>query len=197
MAIQRIVVIGASAGGIDALRIEAPSLPEDFEAPLCVVMHTAPDSPGTLHGILARAGTLAAIAALDGMRLRAGHIYVAPPGPHLVIEPGRLRVTRGPRENRFRPAIDPLFRSAAQVFGPAAIGVILTGNLHDGVAGLWAIKKLGGTAIVQDPDDALFPSMPHNALQNVAVDYRLPITDIGPLLSELIAVAPAPLPTKV
>src|SRR5262245_49460698 len=133
MALQRIVVIGTSAGGIDALKILVARLPQDFAAPLCIAMHTAPDSPGMLHDILGRVGVLPAVAAVDGMRLRMGHIYVAPPDRHLLIEPGRTRVTRGPRENRFRPAIDPLFRSAAQVFGPAAIGVILTGNLDDGV----------------------------------------------------------------
>src|SRR5262245_51755886 len=191
MATSRIVVIGASAGGIEALKTLAASLPEDFQAPVCIVMHTSPDSPGTLHDILGRAGVIPAVTASDGMRLRMGHIYVAPPDRHLVVEPGRIRVTRGPRENRFRPAIDPLFRSAAQVFGPAAIGVILTGNLDDGIAGLWAIKKLGGIAIVQDPDDALFSAMPNNALQSVAIDHRVPIADLGPLLTALVETEPA------
>jgi len=122
---------------------------------------------------------------VDGERIRQGRIYVAPPDRHLIIEPGVVRVTRGPRENRFRPAIDPLFRSAAQVYGPRVIGVILTGGLDDGVAGLWAVKQLGGTAIVQDPDEALFDSMPRNALQFVRADYRLPIVEVAPRLVEL------------
>ena len=123
--------------------------------------------------------------AFDGQRLEAGHVYLAQPDRHLLVEPGRLRVTRGPREHRFRPAIDPLFRSAAQVFGPAAIGVILTGNLDDGTAGLWTIKKLGGIAIVQDPSDAVFPAMPTNALRHVEVDHVVPVSRIPPLLDEL------------
>jgi two-component system chemotaxis response regulator CheB len=178
---------GASAGGIEALRELVAALPADFPAPICVVMHTSPQSPGILDSILLRAGRLAANNARDRERLAPGQIYVAPPNCHLLVEPGIVRVTRGPRENRFRPAIDPLFRSAAQVFGPAAIGVVLTGNLDDGTAGLWAIKQLGGTAIVQGPDDALFPSMPATALQHVRVDYSLPLAQIGPMLVQLTA----------
>jgi two-component system chemotaxis response regulator CheB len=110
---------------------------------------------------------------------------VAPPDCHLLIEPGRVRVTRGPRENCFRPAIDPLFRAAAQVYGPAAIGVILTGNLGDGTAGLWAIKQLGGTTVVQDPADALFSGMAQSALNHVRVDHCVPLSEIAPLLVRL------------
>jgi two-component system, chemotaxis family, protein-glutamate methylesterase/glutaminase len=128
--------------------------------------------------------------ACNGQRLQSGRIYIAPPDRHLVVEPGRLRVAKGPREHGFRPAVDPLFRSAAQVYGPAAIGVILTGNLDDGVAGLWTIKKLGGTAIAQDPADALFPSMPLHALGQVHVDYKVPLSRIPSLLVELTAEAP-------
>src|SRR5262245_16612417 len=148
-------------------------------------MHSAPEAPGVLDAILSRAGTLPAPNAINGERLQPGHVYVAPPDFHLVVEPGVLRVTKGPRENRFRPAIDPLFRSAAQVYGPGAIGVILTGSLDDGTDGLWAIKQLGGVAIVQDPLDALFPSMPQNAVDHVHVDYILPLADIARKLTEL------------
>ena len=182
---KRLVVIGTSAGGIEALRDLVARLPPDFESPIAVVMHTSPQSPGLLHEILSRSGRLPAIQPNGGERLRDGHIYVAPPDFHLLVEPGRVRLSKGPRENRFRPAIDPLFRSAAQVYGPGAIGVVMTGNLDDGAAGLWAIKRLGGTAIVQDPDDALFPSMPEHALRAVAVDYRVPLRDLGALLTEL------------
>src|SRR5215216_1470714 len=157
---QHLVVIGCSAGGIEALRELASALPADFPAPIAIVTHMSPESPGLLHEIISRSGPLPAIHPLNSERLRPGQIYVAPPDFHLLIEPGRVRLSKGPKENRFRPAIDPLFRSAAQVYGPAAIGVILTGNLDDGAAGLWAIKKLGGMAIVQDPSDAMFPSMP-------------------------------------
>jgi two-component system, chemotaxis family, protein-glutamate methylesterase/glutaminase len=191
MPTQNVVVIGTSAGGIDALRTIVGALPADFPAPICVVMHTSPQSPGVLHDILSRAGPLRGIDPTNGHRLKPGNIYVAPPDCHLVVEPGRLRVTKGPRENRFRPAIDPLFRSAAQVYGPSAIGVILTGNLDDGTAGLWAIKQLGGIAIVQDPTEAQFPSMPRSAVTHVAADHVVPLADVAPLLIRLTAVHPA------
>jgi two-component system chemotaxis response regulator CheB len=122
---------------------------------------------------------------VDKERIQPGHIYVAPPDQHLLVEPNRIRLTRGPKENRFRPAVDPLFRSAAQAYGPRVIGVILTGNLDDGTAGLWAVKRLGGTAIVQDPQDALAPSMPRSALRQVEVDHCLPLAEIAPLLARL------------
>jgi two-component system, chemotaxis family, protein-glutamate methylesterase/glutaminase len=190
MSIRRIVVIGASAGALDTLRVLVAGLPVDFPAPICVVVHTSPQSPGVLASILARVGTLRADNARDGERLHPGQIYVAPPDFHLTVEPGRLRVTRGPRENRFRPAIDPLFRSAAQVFGPGAIGVILTGNMDDGVAGLWAIKQLGGVAVIQDPEDALYPALPFHAMRHVAADHVLPVTEIPARLARLVSEAP-------
>ena len=186
MAAKRVVVIGGSSGAIEAMRVIVQGLPADFAAPVCVVLHTSPQSPGILDAILGRAGKLPAAAAVTGARLRAGHIYVAPPDHHLVIEPGELRLSKGPRENRFRPAVDPLFRSAAQVYGAGAIGVVLTGSLDDGTAGLWTIKQLGGTTIVQDPDDALFPSMPASALQHVDVDYVVRVPEIAALLVRLL-----------
>jgi two-component system chemotaxis response regulator CheB len=189
--VKHIVVVGASSGGIEALRELVQGLSEDFAAPICVVLHTSPEAPGILDAILSRAGVLPAHNARDRERLRPGLIYVAPPDCHLLVEPGRVRVTKGPRENRFRPAIDPLFRSAAQVYGPGVIGVILTGNLDDGTAGLWAVKQLGGTSVVQHPDDALFPAMPQNALRHVRVDYSLPLVEIPPLLVRLTSEIPA------
>lgn len=188
MHIRQVVVVGASAGGIEALRDLVGRLPRDFPAPIAITLHTSPESPGVLHEILGRAGRLPVISPTDNERLAPGSIYVAPPDYHLLLEPGRVRVTKGPRENRFRPAIDPMFRSAAQVFGPGAIGVVLTGNLDDGTAGLWAIKQLGGVAIVQDPDDAMFPSMPQSALDHVKVDHSVPVSDIARLLVRLTAV---------
>jgi two-component system chemotaxis response regulator CheB len=202
MRTKRVVVVGSSAGGIEALRELASGLPVDFPAPVCIVLHTSPEAPGVVDSILSRSGPVPATNARDRQRLEPGRIYVAPPDSHLLIEPGRVRVTKGPRENRFRPAIDPLFRSAAQVFGPAAIGVILTGNLGDGTAGLWAIKQLGGTTVVQDPADALFPSMPQSAMNHVRIDYVLPLSEIPALLvrltaEEMPAVAAAPVPESV
>jgi two-component system, chemotaxis family, protein-glutamate methylesterase/glutaminase len=182
---KRLVVIGASAGGLEALRSLLAGLPATFPAALCIVTHTSPESPGLLPQILDRVSRLPVAQASNGQRLESGHVYVAVPDRHLLVEPGRLRVAKGPREHGFRPAIDPLFRSAAQVFGPAAIGVVLTGNLDDGTAGLWTIKKLGGTAIVQHPDDALFPSMPRHASMAVNVDYSVPLSRLPSLLVEL------------
>jgi two-component system, chemotaxis family, protein-glutamate methylesterase/glutaminase len=185
MPFEHLVTIGASSGGIEALSAVIAALPADFPAPICVVIHTAADSPGMLHLILGRAKRLPAEVATSGAKLEAGHIYVAPADRHMLVEPGTLVVAAGPKENRVRPAIDPLFRSAAQVYGPRVIGVIMTGGLDDGTAGLWAIKQLGGIAVVQDPKDALFPSMPSHAIRHVNVDYCVPLEAIGPLLVRL------------
>jgi two-component system, chemotaxis family, protein-glutamate methylesterase/glutaminase len=182
---QRIVVIGASSGGIEALRTLLAALPGDFPAAVCVVVHTAPQAPGVLPQIFARTSPLVVTNPRDGDALVPGRVYVAPPDRHLLVEPGRVRVTKGPKENRFRPAIDPLFRSAAQVFGPGAIGVVLTGSLDDGTSGLDVIKRLGGTAVVQDPADALYPSMPQSAIDHVAVDRVVRLADLAPLLVDL------------
>src|SRR5215203_6547879 len=190
MRTKHLVVIGASAGGIETLRELVAGLPRDFPAAICVVLHSSPQSPGVLGAILTRAGSLPAHNARDRERLEPGHIYVAPPDYHLVIEPGRVRITKGPRENRFRPAIDPLFRSAAQVYGPAAVGVVLTGNLDDGTAGLWVIKQLGGVAIVQDPADAAYPSMPQSAINHVKVDHVVPLQAVAPLLARVVSMSP-------
>ena len=183
-----LVVIGTSSGGLEALREIVSGLPADFTAAIAVVMHTAPQAPGILHEILQPFSRLPCIRPHDENPLRAGTIYFAPPNHHLLIERRCLRLTKEPKENRFRPAIDPLFRSAAQVFGPNAIGVVLTGNLGDGAAGLWTIKQLGGVAIVQDPQTALFPSMPRNAIAHADVDYILQLSDIPPLLARLTSV---------
>ena len=186
---KNIIVIGASAGGLEALRALVGGLPKDFSASLFIVLHTSPEAPGLLAGILDRSGPLPAVKAKDKERIRPGNIYVAPPDHHLVIEPGLVRVTQGPKENRFRPAIDPLFRSAAQVYGPRTVGVILSGYQDDGTAGLITIKQLGGTAIVQDPRDALVPYMPESALAHVNVDYCVSLEEIAPLLLRLATVA--------
>jgi two-component system, chemotaxis family, protein-glutamate methylesterase/glutaminase len=182
---RRIVVIGASAGGIDALRSLLSELPPDFPVPIGIVIHTAAESPGVLAQIFQRWTRLHVTLAFDTCPLQPGHVYVAPPDRHLLVEPGRVRTTKGPREHGFRPAVDPLFRSAAQVYGPGAIGVILSGNLDDGSAGLWTIKKLGGIAVVQDPADALFPSMPFHALEAVDADHVARLSEIPSILAEL------------
>jgi two-component system, chemotaxis family, protein-glutamate methylesterase/glutaminase len=182
-----IIVIGGSAGGIETLRSLVAGLPSDLPATIFIVMHTGADSPSVLDLILNRAGPLPAITPRDKQKIPRGKIVVAPPDHHLIIEPDRICLSRGPKENRFRPAIDPLFRSAAQVYGPRVIGVILTGGLDDGTAGLWAIKRLGGMAVVQDPRDALVPSMAESALRYVEVDHCVPLQEIAPLLVKLTA----------
>jgi two-component system chemotaxis response regulator CheB len=182
-----IVVIGTSAGGIDALRELVSGLPADFPAAIFVVVHTSPNSPGILASILERAGELPAVCVSKMDVIKAGRIYVPKPDHHLVLERGLARATRGPKENRFRPAVDPLFRSAAQAYGPRVIGVILTGGLDDGTVGLAAVKKLGGTAIVQDPEDALVASMPLSALAHVEVDHCVPLARMAALLTHLTA----------
>jgi two-component system chemotaxis response regulator CheB len=131
------------------------------------------------------AGPLPASVPTDFEPLKSGHIYVAPPDNHLLLEQGYVRLTRGPKENRFRPSIDALFRSAAYAYGPRVVGVILTGMLDDGTAGLWSVKDRGGATVVQDPLEAAAPSMPQSAMQNVRVDHRLPLSGIAPLLKEL------------
>ena len=185
MARKDIVVVGASAGGMGALERLAAGLPRDLPAAVFVVWHLAPGVKTILPRVLTRAGPLPAVTPADGDRIEPGRIYVAPNDHHMLLEKGYIRVTRGPKENRFRPAIDPLFRSAAYIYGSRAIGVVLTGALDDGTAGLWAIKLRGGTAIVQDPEDAEHRSMPLNALDNVEVDYKVPTAEMGPLLSRL------------
>lgn len=180
-----IIVIGASIGGLEALRALLPSLPQDLPAALFVVWHLAPTSLGVLPAVLQAVSPLPIANAQDGEAIRPGRIYVAPPDQHLVLEPGRVRLTRGPKENRFRPAVDPLFRSAAAAYGPRVVGVVLSGALDDGTAGLWAVKDRGGVALVQDPLDALEPSMPHNARQHVSIDQVASAQTLGRMLNDL------------
>jgi two-component system chemotaxis response regulator CheB len=139
-----------------------------------------------LPNILSNAGILNAQHAIDQQKIEMGKIYVAPPDHHLLVEQGLMRVVGGPKENRHRPAIDALFRSAAIAYGTQVVGVVLTGVLDDGTAGLLAIKQRNGIAIVQDPNDAIYADMPRSALRRVAVDYCVPIVEIGPLLVRLV-----------
>jgi two-component system chemotaxis response regulator CheB len=183
-----IVVIGASAGGLAALSAIVRRWPRNLPASVFVVIHTAPQSPGYLADILTRLGSLRARYAADGELFAPGVIYIAPADHHLLIEPAQtMRVVRGPRENWARPAIDPLFRSAALGFGRRVIGVVLSGGLDDGTAGLRAIKLCGGTTAVQDPHDAAVSSMPRSAALNVRIDHCAPAEALGPLLEQLIA----------
>jgi len=182
----RIIVIGASAGGVEALQALVGGLPANFPAAVLVVLHVAPYSPSALPAILSRAGALPARHPRDGEALEAGQIYVAPPDCHLLLDGERVAVKKGPKENRSRPAVDALFRSAAYTHGEGVIGVVLSGLLDDGTSGLWTIKRLGGTAVVQQPEDAQYDSMPRSALQHVDVDHVLPAEELGELLTRLV-----------
>jgi two-component system chemotaxis response regulator CheB len=179
-----IVVVGASAGGVEALRTLAAGLPADFPAAVCVVLHVPPTS-SVLPAILTRAGKLPAEHARNRHPIEHGRIYVAPPDYHLLLEDDLMRLERGPRENGHRPAIDPLFRTAAMRYGNRVVGVILSGSLDDGVTGLGAIKRLGGTVIVQDPEDALYPEMARSAVDAGLADHIVPVAAIPQLLVQL------------
>jgi len=180
-----IVTVGASSGGVEALMRVIGGLPGDLPAAVFVVMHFPESAPSALPLILNRVGALEAVRAEDGEPIKSGRIYVAPPDLHLLVEKGRVRLTRGPKENRHRPAVNPLFRAAALAYGPRVTGVVLTGADNDGTAGLQAIKRRGGVAVVQDPEDALFPRMPESALEYADVDHCLPLGEIAPLLAQL------------
>ena len=183
---RRLIVIGASAGGVEALSRVVAALPEDLGAAVAVVLHISTSGTSVLPQILDRAGSLKAVRATDGDPVRHGCIHVAPPNHHLVVRDGVFGIDSGPRENGHRPAVDPLFFTAAREYGPAAIGVILTGTLDDGAAGLAAIKLAGGVAVVQDPDDALYAGMPASALERTAADHVVPLAEIGELLVSLV-----------
>jgi two-component system chemotaxis response regulator CheB len=182
MAAQPIVVLGGSAGALEAISTVLGGLPGNLDASLFIVLHTAPQGGGALAQILGRATGIKVEAAVDGAPIERSRVYVAPPDHHLTLSRESMQVERGPRENGFRPAIDPLFRSAAKVFDSRAVGVILSGALDDGTFGLMALKQAGGAAIVQHPYEAFLPSMPLSAIQNVEVDYIVRSNEIAPLL---------------
>lgn len=186
MAKPDIIVIGASAGGLEAFRTLISDLPSDLPAAVFIVWHISPDYPSLLPQILERVSALPIAHALHNELIKSGRIYIAPPDRHLLVEPQTVRLSRGPRENRFRPAIDVLFRSAARFYGERVLGVVLSGGLDDGAAGLYAIKQRGGIAVVQDPSDALHDSMPKAALRAVSVDYCVPIAQMAALLVRLV-----------
>jgi two-component system, chemotaxis family, protein-glutamate methylesterase/glutaminase len=180
-----IIVIGASAGGVHALSELAAGLPADLPAAVFVVLHISPYGRSALPAILRRVSALPVDHPHDGETIRHGRIYVAPPNLHLALEEDRIRLSPGPTENAHRPAIDVLFRTAAQTHGARVIGIVLTGNLDDGTAGLTQVKRHGGLAIVQDPGEAEYPSMPESALRHAGVDCVLPLLEIGPALGRL------------
>jgi two-component system, chemotaxis family, protein-glutamate methylesterase/glutaminase len=181
-----VIVIGASAGGLAALKELVAGLPAELEAAVFVVLHLGANDDSHLHEILQKHSKLLVVQAKDGESIRRGVIFVARPDCHLVLEKDVVRLTQGPREKRHRPAIDALFRSAASVFESRVIGVILSGTLDDGSAGLWWIKQRGGTAVVQDPRDAEFSAMPDNAIAQVNTDHIVPVREMPQLLVRLV-----------
>lgn len=189
-----IIVVGASAGGVEALTNLVKQLPPNLNAAIFIVLHVPSHGMSVLPQILARAGKLPVSHAKDGEAIVLGRIYVAPPDYHLLLKPGYISLTRGPKENSHRPSVDPLFRTAAQSYGRRVVGVVLTGVLDDGTAGLDAVKMRGGVAIVQDPDDAMYSGMPRSAIENVDdIDHILPLSNIP---SVLVTLANTPLQTE-
>jgi len=181
-----IIVIGASAGGVEALQRLCRGLPAGFPGCVFVVQHLSPWARSVLPQLLDRAGPLRAVSPVDGQAIEPGHIYVGAPDHHMLLRQGKILMRRGPFENRTRPAVNALFRSAAVHYGSRTIGVVLTGLLDDGTDGLIAIKAAGGLSVVQDPDEAEWPSMPRNALKRDHVDHKAPVADLPALLMRLV-----------
>ena len=181
-----VIVIGASAGGIPDLQTLFRAFKPDLPAAIFVVLHLLPKARSFLPSILQKQTLVPVEHAKDGEAIQTGRAYVAPPDRHLIVESGHVHLTVGPKENRTRPAINPLFRSAALAYGPRVIGVVLSGILDDGTAGLWEIKRRGGVAVVQLPEDASHKDMPKSAIANVHVDYQIPVAEMGDLLVSLV-----------
>lgn len=181
-----IIVIGASAGGVAALKEFVKSLPADFGGSVFIVLHIPAYSQTRLPWILDEAGALNAILPQDGDPILPGNIYIATNDHHMILEEGRIIVRRGPKENRFRPSIDALFRSAAYIYRERVIGIILSGMLDDGTSGAWTIKQNGGVVIVQLPEEAEQPQLPNNVLEYVEADYVIPVRDMAPIILGMI-----------
>lgn len=187
-----IIVIGGSSGATTPLKAILGGFPRDLPAAVFAVLHIPARSTGILATVASAAGPLPVRQAEEGMPIERGHVYIAAPDHHMILTDGHIRLGRGPRENMVRPAIDPLFRSAAAAYGPRVIGVVLSGLLSDGAAGLNAIKRCGGIALVQDPGDALADEMPRHALEATTVDLCVPGARLGDVLSDLAREAPGP-----
>jgi two-component system chemotaxis response regulator CheB len=183
---NNIIVVGASAGGIAPVRTLLSKFPKTVPAAIFVVVHTSPDGPGMLATVFNRSTDLTVVSPEDAMVIRDGHVYVAPPDYHLIVDGRHARLSHGPREHRFRPAVDPLFRTAARHYGERVIGVVLSGHMADGTHGLTLIKKAGGCTIVQDPDEAEVPAMPLNAMRRSQIDYVLPVDEMPRVIMGLL-----------
>jgi two-component system chemotaxis response regulator CheB len=183
--VRDIIVIGGSAGGIEAASTILADISPDVNAAIFVVIHTGEAAPGLMADIFAKRSVLPVQYASDREPIELGSVYVAPPDRHLLVKRGEMRVIRGPKENNFRPALDPLFRTAATTYDGRVIGVVLSGSMDDGTHGLLQIKRAGGVAVVQSPEDALHPDMPQSAIDRMEVDHVLAVSEIAPLLSRL------------
>jgi two-component system chemotaxis response regulator CheB len=191
-----IVVMGGSAGGVDAMQAIVAAFPADLPAAVFIVVHTAAGFESVLPEILARRSPLRATHAIHGEPIAAGRIYVAPPDNHMLVRPGYLAVQRGPKENGARPAVDPLFRSASLAYGPRVIAVVVSGHLDCGTVGLVSVKARGGIGIVQSPTEAVAPDMPQSAIDHVGVDHILPVAEIGPTIARLTRAPPGVVPLR-
>lgn len=183
---KNVIVIGASAGGLEVLKRLFSGLSEGIAAGIFIVWHIPSEVFGILPQVLSKHSTMTIANAVDNEPIVFNRVYVAPPDRHMIIERGCVRLIQGPKENRFRPAIDPLFRSAAHSYGSRVIGVVLSGALNDGTAGLLAIKQFGGTTIVQDPQESESPGMPESALRSVKVDYKVTVREMIEVLKRLV-----------
>jgi two-component system chemotaxis response regulator CheB len=181
-----LILIGGSAGSIGVLKTVIAAMPKNLAAAVCVIVHVTPRGRSTLPQLLNSSGALPAAHATDRARLERGRIYVAPPDQHLMIGDGHIHLTRGPKEGLHRPSINISFRSAAEAHGQRVVGVLLSGMLDDGASGLWEITRRGGVALIQDPDEAEFPSMPLNALMDAPVHFKLRSDHIAPILERLV-----------
>jgi two-component system chemotaxis response regulator CheB len=190
-----VIVIGFSAGGVEALTRLVRDLPSELPAAILIVHHFPARSISALPRILSRVGKLPASHGVDGERIRPGHIYIARPERHLLVDGDRIQLSPGPKENRHRPAIDPLFRTAARSYGTRVIAVLLSGTLDDGTDGMRVVKTCGGLTVVQRPEDALFGDMPSNAMHLVSVDYVESAAGLGALLTRLVS-EPAAVPEE-
>jgi two-component system, chemotaxis family, protein-glutamate methylesterase/glutaminase len=192
-----IVVMGGSAGGVEAMQRIVAALPASLQAAVFVVVHTAAGFESALPEVLSRRAALKAAHAIHGEPIEMGRIYVAPPDNHITLRPGYLAVQRGPKENGSRPAVDPLFRSASIAYGPRVVAVVVSGHLDCGTAGLVSVKARGGIAVVQHPEEAVAPDMPRSAVEHVAVDHILPLDQIGPMIVRLTAEPALPTPSRI
>lgn len=189
---KHIIVVGASAGGLDALGEMVRHLQKGLDAAYCIVLHLSRKGIGdfVVHR-LSQVCSMPCSLAKDGDPIEQDHLYVARPNQHMLVKGGKFKLGAGPEENRWRPSIDVLFRSAAVAYSSHAVGVILSGLLDDGTSGMWAIKRSGGTCIVQDPDEAEYPDMPVSVMNHMEVDHVLSLSEMGSAIAAVIANAPA------